>query len=412
MASRKVTAWLGYLGTFLLGIVIMVIVYALFEPAASRTRSGSTDTVDDATAEVLSNASRTSIVLTAGQEEASPSPSAFLGVEIVSVDSVIAEQLDIRDGHGVLVNGVVPNSPAEAAGLARNDVIAAINSTATIDVETFRRVMMTLDPGDRVRITYVRDGRKQRVYVELAQSPVLSEPAQATAPSDSGWGISLSPIDSTLRESLDIPANISGVVILSVVPGAAADEAGLEPGDVIVGIDRVPISDMSDFFGALSSDTDNTALWDVFTQGGMRYVPMDSSGIEVAEAEQTEQTLSQRFFSIFTGGAPFASDDDDEEEEEGPKGGKFAQDDVQLTADTTTGFARPSAVPGDTNTGGSSSGDTTGMTRPSTVPGQTNTGGSSTVPNDTVLFIGLLLIALLFLAYREYHRPPEVDKTR
>ena len=117
--------------------------------------------------------------------------------------------------------------------------------------------------------------------------------------------------------------------------------------------------------------------------------------------------------SVLTGGIPFTEDDDDDnEDEEGPKGGKFAQDDnVQLAADTTA-FNRPSTVPGDENTGGTSStsggttSSTTGMNRPSSVPSQ-----SSGPANDTVLFIGLLILLILYLAYREYHRPPEVKKS-
>jgi hypothetical protein len=160
---------------------------------------------------------------------------------------------------------------------------------------------------------------------------------------------------------------------------------------------------MDDFFRALSSDNDNIALLDVYSQGSVRYVPLDSSGfLEAADQTQTQTTLRQKIFSIFTGGMPFA--DEDEEDEEGPKGGKFAQDDVQLTADNTA-FNRPTTVPGDENTGGDTT-STTGMNRPSSVPSQS--GGPA---NDTVLFIGLLILLILYLSYREYTRPPEVEKS-
>ena len=111
---------------------------------------------------------------------------------------------------------------------------------------------------------------------------------------------------------------------------------------------------------------------------------------------------------VLTGGMPFT--DDDDEDEEGPKGGKFAQDDVQLTTGDNPAFNRPSEVPGDENTGGTSTGtgsasSTTGMNRPTEVPPQL----SST--NDTVLFIGLLILLILYLSYREYTRPAEVKKS-
>jgi len=141
-------------------------------------------------------------------------------------------------------------------------------------------------------------------------------------------------------------------------------------------------------------------------------VPLDSSGIiEAVDQTQAQTTLRQKIFSIFTGGMPFAADGDDDD---GPKGGKFTQDDVQLTTGDNPAFNRPSEVPGDENTGGTSSwtpgtpggtSSTTGMNRPSEVPPQL----SST--NDTVLFVGLLILLILYLAYREYHRPPEAKKS-
>ena len=82
---------------------------------------------------------------------------------------------------------------------------------------------------------------------------------------------------------------------------------------------------------------------------------------------------------------------------------------MKRTTVDTTGFARPSTVPGEANTGGPLSSGT-GFSRPSTVPGEMNTGGGSA--NDIVFFTGLLVAALVYLGHREFHRPPELDKSR
>jgi len=246
------------------------------------------------------------IVQVARAEEVPFSSSAFLGVEVISVSAVIAEQLDIPSKGGVLINRVIPNSPAQKAGLQRGDFIAALNNSTVKDVDGFREVMAELNPGDRVKIVFIRDSQKNIAYAKLVESSALLETVQAANSSEFDWGVSLSPLSSTLRRSLNIPSDMDGVVILSVVPGGAADQAGLMPGDVIRGIDRTPISDMDDFFGSLSADRDSTALLDVYAQGTMRYVPMDSSSIKVADQTQTQTTLRQRIFSVFTGGSPFS----------------------------------------------------------------------------------------------------------
>ena len=410
MENKKTKGKLSALWAFLFGIILMVVVYILFEAAPNRLRSGSTNDTTDTTTDIVKT---TNIVQTAAVEDVSVRPSVFFGVEVLSVNAIIAEQLSLPGERGVLVNGVVDGSPAQKAGLQRGDVILSLDSKAVEDIESFRQLLAAYNPGDNARIAYIRNAQKDTVYAQLAALPDSLTTAQDTDSSESDWGISLSDVSSAVRNSLNIPANISGVAILSVIPGGAADEAGLQPTDVITGIDQTPVSSMDDFFRALSSDNDNIALLDVYSQGSVRYVPLDSSGI-VAAVDTTPtqtQTLRQRMVSVLTGGIPFVTDDDDEDEE-GPKGGKFAQDDVQLTADNTA-FNRPSTVPGDENTGGTSTGtgasggstsSSTGMNRPTEVPPQL----SST--NDTVLFIGLLTLLILYLSYREYTRPPEVEK--
>jgi len=407
--KKKTKNKLSALWAFLFGIILMLVVYILFEFAPYRFRVGSIGETKDTTTGIVKTAN---IVQAVATKDTSVSPSAFLGVEVLSVNTVIAEQLSLPGDCGVLVNGVVDGSPAQKAGLQRGDSLISMDSKAVEDIDGFRRLIAKYNPGDNVRIAYIRNAQKDTVYVQLAELP----DALVTRSSDSSdvdWGVSLSDISLAMRNSLNIPTDIGGVAILSVTPGGAAYQAGLQPGDVITGIDQAAISNMDDFFSALSSNNDNIALLDVYRQGSMRYVPLDSSGIiEAADQTQTQTTLRQKIFSIFTGGMPFTNDDD--EDEEGPKGGKFAQDDVQLTTGDNPAFNRPSTVPGDENTGGTSAwtpgtpggtSSTTGMNRPTEVPPQL----SST--NDTVLFIGLLILLIIYLAYREYTRPAEVKKS-
>ena len=237
-----------------------------------------------------------SIVQTALTTKVDVSPSAFLGVEIVSVDTVIAEQFGLPKACGVLVNSVVDNSPAQRAGLQRSDCLLSLNNIAIENVDGFREIMAQLNPGDQVRIIYIRDGQKDTVYATLANS---SAAAIAEDGNDPDWGVSLSVLSADLRASLRIPADIDGIVILSVMPGGQADEAGLQSGDVITGIDNTPITDMSDFFAAIAAGDDNIALLDIYSKGQLRFVALDSSAV-VAVAQQRRTSLLDRIISIFT----------------------------------------------------------------------------------------------------------------
>ena len=391
MTEKTMPKKFNPLFAFVLGVGIMIVMYLLFAATTrweQRNRTGS-DTDSSGTATASAEVINVGSLTTASNVETVQTPSAFLGVQIISVNSVIAEQLGISSKKGVLINGVAPNSPAQQAGLKRGDVIIALNNRNVKDEVRFKEILAELEPGAKVRIVYIRDEKKDSTYALLAQAPsLLKTIAQSTATSGvstSNWGISLSPLTPSLRKLFAIPPDIQGVVILSVTPGAVADKAGLVVGDVITSVGKTPVSDINDFFSAIMADKDNIALLDVFSQGQTRYVPLDSSAIKlVADQTQTQSqtTLRQKIVALFTGGS------------------------LTLTAGDTTAFNRPSSVPGDVNTGGSTGGSSggstaTGMNRPSEVPSQS--GGPT---NEIVLFVGLLLLVILYFVYREYYDRP------
>jgi len=229
--------------------------------------------------------------------EGPSAPSAFLGVEIMSVDSVIAQQLSLPTDCGVLVTSAIDGSPAQKAGLQRGDVILSLNNITVKDVDGFRDIMAQLNPGDDARIIYVRNGQKDIAYATLASSSAVLETAQE--PGDSDWGVSLALLSSDLRKLLRIPADIDGIVILSVTPGGIADQVGLQAGDVITGIDNTPVTNMGDFFAAIQNSDSNIVLLDIYSKGQLRYVALDSSGI-IESVAHTQTSLLDKIISIFT----------------------------------------------------------------------------------------------------------------
>jgi len=237
------------------------------------------------------------IVQTVLTDEQIVSPSAFLGVEITSVDTVIAEQFGLPKVCGVLVNGVVDNSPAERGSLQRSDCLLSVNNITVENVDGFREIIAKLNPGDDVRIIYVRDGQKDTAYATLANSSIAT--ARDEDGNSSDWGVSLAVLSSDLHSLLRIPANIDGIVILSVTPDGLADEAGLQTGDVIISINNTPIADMSDFFAAIQNNDNNVVLLDIYSKGQLRFVALDSSAVAVT-AQKSQPSLADRIISIFT----------------------------------------------------------------------------------------------------------------
>lgn len=145
--------------------------------------------------------------------------------------------------------------------------------------------------------TAFRSAPEDTAYAALSES--ASSAANLSGKEDSDWGVSLAVLGSGLRDSLRVPADIDGIVILSATPGGGADEAGLQSGDVIVGINGKPITDMNDFFEAIAAGDDDTALLDIYSKGRSRFVAMDSSAV-AATARQRQTGLVDRIISIFT----------------------------------------------------------------------------------------------------------------
>ncbi len=214
------------------------------------------------------------------------SVSVFLGVDVRDIDAVLAEQLDIPGGIGVLINSVVPNSPAEKAGLKRGDVIVFLANRPVKNLSSLREVMVTLNAGDNVRLRYIRAGKRDLVYVELVARSAFVKTAVVDASddtdtSDSTWGMSLTALTTQLREQYGIDAGVNGLVILSVVPGGAADQAGLSAGDVIMSVGSTAISNQAGLFATLSDGNSDTVALNVNSHGQTDYVTMPALSAEV-----------------------------------------------------------------------------------------------------------------------------------
>jgi aminopeptidase N len=70
-------------------------------------------------------------------------------------------------GKGFRISGVVAGSPAEAAGLKKGDVIMKVNSSAVADLKSFSDILKTLKPGDKVLITFSREGKDMSVETKV-----------------------------------------------------------------------------------------------------------------------------------------------------------------------------------------------------------------------------------------------------
>jgi S1-C subfamily serine protease len=100
-------------------------------------------------------------------ENPAPRPTTYLGVAIAEVPPAIGGVLPIEPGTGLLVNSVLEDSPAAAAGIQRNDVLARINDQVLVTPKQLQILIARRKPGDQVEVTLYRKGEKRKVLVTL-----------------------------------------------------------------------------------------------------------------------------------------------------------------------------------------------------------------------------------------------------
>ena len=179
---------------------------------------------------------------------------AWLGVSITGVGPVDAEAYGLPDVSGVLVQDFPANSPAEEAGIQREDVIVAVNGREVDTPSQLQSRVAQLAPGQTARIRVYRDGEPRTVEVELGEAPFSREPERTTereGNAEQRLGIAVQSLTEDAARELGYD-NTEGVVISGVQPGGPAWERGLPPGWKILEINDQEVRSPSDVEAILS----------------------------------------------------------------------------------------------------------------------------------------------------------------
>jgi serine protease Do len=206
---------------------------------------------------------------------------AWFGAEVGPIDNIIAEQFGLTNTKGVIVNQVFTDSPAEKAGVKRGDVILKINGRKAADIGRFQKLTSLLNPGDVMRMSLMRNNQEVKLIVGLESKQgrtITKQPANTRVavvpPEEVEWaGMEVTPITPQLALRYGIRKGGSGVVVLEVEGMAAA--AGIMNGDVIRGLNKQNIKNMTDFVNtAPNINILDGVLFDISRRGDPLYITM------------------------------------------------------------------------------------------------------------------------------------------
>lgn len=211
----------------------------------------------------------------------------FLGVNIQNITPALADSFSLKTREGALVAEVLPDGPAAKAGLKEGDVITAVNGQKITDANNVTMTVTSLAPGSKVSLDILRDGKLEHIAATAGERPGTrgARNAEAFAKNDDEGvlnGVGVADLDRESRQQADIPARIKGAVITNVDPESAAARAGLNPGDVILEINRQPVTSAQEAVDLSAKADSKKTLVKLWSHGSTVFVVVDESGPKAA----------------------------------------------------------------------------------------------------------------------------------
>jgi serine protease Do len=127
--------------------------------------------------------------------------------------------------------------------------VIGVDDRVVADNSELSRYIASRPPGATVRLKLVREGAEKTLSVTLGTFPDENEESEEAAAGEDRpqLGMTLRELSPELAERLDLPRGTRGLVVMDVEGGEAAEEAGLQRGDLIVSVNGEPVEDIETF---------------------------------------------------------------------------------------------------------------------------------------------------------------------
>jgi len=195
-----------------------------------------------------------------------------LGVGIQGMDQTLAQSFGLKDSSGALVGNVEKGSPAEKAGFKPGDVIRSIDGVAMVDSTDITSRIGNAAPGSKLAIDVWRDGKTVALTATVG---ALDDGKIAKADADTGepkgkLGVAVRPLSPEEQKA----SGKAGLVVEK--SGGAAAKAGVQPGDLIVGVGSARVTTVEELRAQVDKAGKTAALL-IEREGRQIYVPVKVS---------------------------------------------------------------------------------------------------------------------------------------
>lgn len=180
----------------------------------------------------------------------------LMGVNITDVTAELAKEENLKEIKGVYIAGVTDEGAAKEAGLAEKDVIIAINGEPVETTADLQEKVSRYRPGDRLEVTYLRKGRKDKKSVVLRNIEGGTGVVAPGVQSSTVFGATFTPVTAGEKSQYKISG---GVKITSISDGRFRD-LGLSKGTIIVDVNGVKVNSGADVRKATGDEKNLTSV--------------------------------------------------------------------------------------------------------------------------------------------------------
>lgn len=202
----------------------------------------------------------------------------YLGIAMNDVTPENAQFFNLKNAEGAIISQVTSGSPAAGAGLKSGDVITQLNGREIPNGGDLQLQVAQLTPGTPITLGILRNGSQQNVHVTLGEYGKNAQVANnddgngGNAQNSGKLGLAMGELTPDVRQQFNVPASVHGAAIEQVRPGSPAEDAGLQPGDVIMEVDRHPATSADQIASELHSiPSGKNVLLLVWSNGGASY---------------------------------------------------------------------------------------------------------------------------------------------
>ena len=193
----------------------------------------------------------------------------------------VAKEFGLPNTSGAVVSSVAQNTPAAKAGLKPGDVIVEYNGRPVTDSDGLVSMVVATKPGTTVPLAIYRDNQRKTLNITPDELDLEAEAnggrssrpdsAERDAPTATDFGMQLEAITPEIARQIELPRGRGGAIVADVDRGSVAANAGIQPNDVIVEVNRQPVANVSQVTRALQSATAGRPVFLVVWRDGQEF---------------------------------------------------------------------------------------------------------------------------------------------